>query len=280
MSRALGTLTIDLILKHAGFKEGLDQAGRALDKTEKQLAAMGREGKRLEDSLRTPFEKMQKELQRYGELLDAKKISQETFDRAVLRSAKAFDALNPELQQHNKLMQQGAALTQAHLTPQERLNATIAQADKLLTTYDATLKRTAIDQATYNRVVAKAQADFKTATTGASQFGTAVGKARGVLLGLGVPLSLAAIAQGFKTATLEAVQFGEDLGKAMAKTGLGAEAMSELAAVAKQSEVDLGTLSVALRNMQVTISDAVNPTSAAAKTLKELGLDCQGLGGT
>ena len=272
MSRSLGSLTIDLILNLAGFKEGMDKAAREVERSAQKLNALKREGAGLKDALQTPFERFQAEVARYNELLATGAITQETFERAVRRSAAAVDASNPELKQHNQLLAEGKSLTQSLRTPQEQLTASLAK-------YDAMLKAGAIDQETFNRAVAKARTDFRTATTGASNFGAAVSKAKGVLIGLGVPLSLAAIAQGFKTAALEAVQFGEDLGKAMEKTGLGAEAMSELAAVAKQSEVDLQTLTVALRNMQIVISDSIDPSSAAAKTLKELGLTFKDLEG-
>ena len=99
------------------------------------------------------------------------------------------------------------------------------------------------------------------------------------LAGFGVGFSLAAVTHSLIDATAEAIEFGDEIAKAMAKTGLGAEAMTELAAVAKQSEVELSTLTTALRNMQVVISDAAVGNKAAAQALKDLGLICQGITG-
>lgn len=92
------------------------------------------------------------------------------------------------------------------------------------------------------------------------------------LAALGVGFSVGSIVRGLSDATKEAIEFGDALGKAQAKTGLSAEAISELAAAAKQSEVDLDTLTTALRNMQVLISDAGAGSKEAGLVLKDLGL--------
>ena len=115
------------------------------------------------------------------------------------------------------------------------------------------------------RSMARIESSIKSAQRGFALFTRGLGA-------IGVGFSLTAIVRGFADATTEAIEFGDEIGKAMAKTGLGAEAMSELAAVAKASEVDLDTLTTALRNMQVVISDAATGNKAAALVLKDLGL--------
>jgi hypothetical protein len=115
------------------------------------------------------------------------------------------------------------------------------------------------------RSMARIESSIKSAQRGFALFTRGLGA-------IGVGFGLSSIVRGFADATKEAIEFGDEIGKAMAKTGLGAEAMSELAAVAKASEVELDTLTTALRNMQVVISDAAAGNKAAALVLKDLGL--------
>lgn len=269
MARSLGSLTLDLILKLGGFQEGMDKAAREVDRAQQKIKSLNREGAALADSLRTPFERAQADISRYNVLLQAGAINQETFERAVRRTAQAFDAENPELQQHNKLLAEGRALMQSLLTPQEQLTAQLARYDKLL-------EATAIDQQTYNRAVAQAHASFRTATEGATSFGAAVGKIRGFLVGFGLPLSVVGIGAILTRNASAAIEFGDEIEKATAKTGIGAEAISELAFAAKQSDIDLAGLTTALKRMQVNLSEIAS-SGKANDTLTALGLTIEEL---
>ena len=97
------------------------------------------------------------------------------------------------------------------------------------------------------------------------------------LAGFGVGFSVAAVTNALVDATKEAIEFGDEIEKAMARTGIGAETLTELAFAAEQSEVELATLTTGLRNMQVVISDAAAGNKAAIQTLKDLGLTAKEL---
>jgi tape measure domain-containing protein len=91
-------------------------------------------------------------------------FTQADHNREIARQKAILDASNPALQEHARLMAEGARATKTHMSAQEQLDAAIAHADKLLATYDATLKRTAIDQQTHTRMVAAARAEFDRAS--------------------------------------------------------------------------------------------------------------------
>ena len=120
------------------------------------------------------------------------------------------------------------------------------------------------------RSMARIETSIKSAQRGFALF------TRG-LAAIGVGFGLGSIVRGFADATKEAIEFGDEIDKAMAKTGIGATELTELAFAAKQSEVDLATLTTALRKMQVVISDASVGNKAALQTLKDLGLTFQQL---
>ena len=69
-----------------------------------------------------------------------------------------------------------------------------------------------------------------------------------------------------------AIKAGDDLAKFAEKSGLAAEAASELAHAAKMQDIELGSLATGLKKMQVTLSEAGTGTKSATATLKALGL--------
>jgi hypothetical protein len=73
-------------------------------------------------------------------------------------------------------------------------------------------------------------------------------------------------------AASNSVKFGDDLAKAAQKSGIAANAFTELAHAAKLSDIDLGALSVGLKKMQVTLSEAGSGSKSAQQTLTALGL--------
>lgn len=69
------------------------------------------------------------------------------------------------------------------------------------------------------------------------------------------------------------IELGDEFDKAATKAGLGGQAISELAHVAKTADVELGGLSNALRFMQTNLSEAATGAKAPLQTLKALGLE-------
>lgn len=150
-SRSLGVLTLDLILKLGGFKQGADQAERETQKVTDSLDKLKRAGAALAKSTASPFEKLQADLARYDELLKAGAITQETYNRAVLEAGASFAALDPAMQATNALMAEGAKITASVVSPTEAYEATVKQLDTLLAAE-------AISQETYNRALLEAKA--------------------------------------------------------------------------------------------------------------------------
>jgi phage-related minor tail protein len=85
------------------------------------------EGARLTESLLDPTERYQAELTRLGGLLDAGAISWETYSRALEQAAQT----DPGMEKRNRLLGQGAALTERLLSPTEEYAATIANLNEL-----------------------------------------------------------------------------------------------------------------------------------------------------
>ena len=90
-------------------------------------------------------------------------------------------------------------------------------------------------------------------------------------------LGLAASAFGLGRLAVEMAQFGDELNTAAKKAGVSGKAISELAYAAKQSNVELGALSTALRKMQQGLSEAASGTGEARTALAALGLNIRDL---
>jgi hypothetical protein len=107
--------------------------------------------------------------------------------------------------------------------------------------------------------------------TGFARFSAALGA-------IGVGVSLGAVISELKEAAKEAIDFGDAIEKAMAATGVGAEALQELAFAAKQTDVDFQTLTTSLFRMQKAISEAASGNNKALiQTFNELGLSIKEL---
>lgn len=81
-----------------------------------------------------------------------------------------------------------------------------------------------------------------------------------------------AIGTLFVSQISKAIEFGDEIGKLKTKLGTTAEATSELVAVAKQFDIEIGDLSTSLRKMQVSISEAGSGNKAMLETFTALGL--------
>ena len=81
---------------------------------------------------------------------------------------------------------------------------------------------------------------------------------RGVFGALGLSIGVGSIVMALKTAAAEAISFGDEVQKASMRTGIGAAKFAELAEAAKLADVEMKTLSIGLRSMQIKISDAAS----------------------
>lgn len=80
-------------------------------------------------------------------------------------------------------------------------------------------------------------------------------KALGVL---GVGVSFGAITYALGGAAKKAIEYGDEVNKAVAKTGMGAEAISSLAYAAKQSDIEFTALTTGIKKMQQAVSEAAS----------------------
>lgn len=69
------------------------------------------------------------------------------------------------------------------------------------------------------------------------------------------------------------IKAGDEIAKFAEKSGLAAEAASELAGAASMADVNLGSLETGIKTMQVTLSEAGSGTKRATDLLTSLGLE-------
>jgi tetratricopeptide (TPR) repeat protein len=86
-----------------------------------------------------------------------------------------------------------------------------------------------------------------------------------------------AVGQFLTRTAMSAIQYGDELQKAAVKSGIAVEQLSALSYAAKQSDIDLGSLSTALRKMQVNLSQATSGGKAQKETLDALGISLEQL---
>lgn len=77
----------------------------------------------------------------------------------------------------------------------------------------------------------------------------------------------------FASLAKDAIELGDELQKGAQRAGIGAGQFSQLAAAAKQADIDIGTLSKGLKNMQVAISTAAQGGKEAQSAFRQLGLN-------
>lgn len=87
------------------------------------------------------------------------------------------------------------------------------------------------------------------------------------ILGVGVGAGL------FANLAKEAIELGDELQKGASRAGIAAGTFSQLAAAAKQTDVDIGTLSKGLKNMQVAVSTAAQGGKEAQSAFRQLGIN-------
>lgn len=86
---------------------------------------------------------------------------------------------------------------------------------------------------------------------------------------IGVGVSLVAI----KNAAMAAIEYGDQIAKAAEKTGIAADAFSELAFAAKMQDIELSSLSTGLKKFQVSISEAGSGSKSALEKFAALGIE-------
>jgi cell division septum initiation protein DivIVA len=109
-----------------------------------------------------------------------------------------------------------------------------------------------------------------------SDLGKAVGMAERAAAGMKKAFAVVGggglISAALIGAAKQSIALGDDLQKAAIKAGVSGKAISELAYVAKQADIDLGSLSTGLKKMQVALSEANSGGKAQVETLAALGL--------
>ena len=84
-----------------------------------------------------------------------------------------------------------------------------------------------------------------------------------------------AVGQFLTRTAMSAIQYGDELQKASIKSGVAVEQLSALAYAAKQSDIDLGSLSESLKKMQLALSQATTGGKEQKKTLDALGISLE-----
>lgn len=118
--------------------------------------------------------------------------------------------------------------------------------------------------------VSSAKREMSTFAQMTKPIGAAFTDLKGMVIGA---LSIGAII----SATKAAIEYGDSIGKAAAKSGIGAQQFQALAYAAKQSDVDMTSLSTSIRMMQTNLSEAATGSKAAGATLAALGLTASDL---
>lgn len=98
-------------------------------------------------------------------------------------------------------------------------------------------------------------------------------KLTGIMKAAFAGISIGAITSAIKAS----FELGDEIGKAAVKAGIGAQAMSELAFAARMSDIDIQSLSVSIRKMQVELSKASTGGKEQKEALDALGLSLSDL---
>jgi hypothetical protein len=104
-------------------------------------------------------------------------------------------------------------------------------------------------------------------------------RAKSVVGVLGVGVGAGGAVGLFAGLAKQAIELGDELQKGAQRAGVSASTFSQLAAAAKQADVDIGSLSLALKNMQVAISTAAQGGKEAQSAFRQLGIDLDTLRG-
>lgn len=94
---------------------------------------------------------------------------------------------------------------------------------------------------------------------------------------IGVGVSFVAITRGLAGAAQKAIEYGDSINKAAVRTGVGAQAFSELAFAAKQNDIELDSLTNSFAKLQKVISEAGSGSKSALQAFSALGIEFEQL---
>jgi|694.fasta_scaffold00746_33 hypothetical protein len=148
---------------------------------EEELNKAMERGKAVTESLLTPQQQYERNVAELDELLSKNAITAETHAAGIRKEKAALDAADPAMQELNRAMEDGKAITQAMLTPTEKYEEEIKKLDGLLA-------KNAISEETHARATKKAKDELDKAGPAAKSVGDAFG---------GLPGPLGAAARAF-----------------------------------------------------------------------------------
>jgi len=160
----------ELTPEFAAAKAAEDELNKAMER-----------GKAVTESLLTPQQQYERSVKELDDLLAKNAITAETHAAGVQKEKAALDAADPAMQELNRAMEEGKAITQAMLTPTEKYEAEVKKLDDLLA-------KNAITEETHARATKKAKDELDKAGPAAKSVGDAFG---------GLPGPLGAAARGF-----------------------------------------------------------------------------------
>lgn len=115
-------------------------------------------------------------------------------------------------------------------------------------------------------------ADDRTAATWKSALGRAQKGGAAIAGAIRATLGTAAVA-ALTRAVTAGIEFGDAIGKAAAQAGIAVRPMSELAHAADMFDIELGTLSTSLQQLQQHLSEASTGSKRYLDTLRALGIE-------
>lgn len=131
-------------------------------------------------------------------------------------------------------------------------------------------------------MVAKAKVRIEGEDATAAAWRSALGRAKTSADGFSKIWKASLVGIGFSTVAnaiigvaKEAIELGDNLNKAAIKAGVSGKTISELAYAAKMADIDLESLSTALKKMQISLSEAKTGGKEQTSTLKALGISIQ-----
>lgn len=145
------------------YKRAVVEAGGA----ETRANQLKRDAVSVTQSVVTAEEKHSAAINKIERLYQAGAISAQTYQRAINAEQSAFNALNPELQKHNRMIEEGKRVTLSLLSPMEKHSRELA---KLNTLHRAG----AVDNVTYRRAVEQANNALKQQTQVATKASSSV----------------------------------------------------------------------------------------------------------
>jgi len=146
----LDAANADLTKEGAGAGGPSQKDIDAAKKLDEQLAKLGAT---LTESVQTPLETYTASTKEYLQLLNAGKITQETYNRAVLEAATEYRDGLPAVELYNDQLEEGKRIYEETLTPQEAYRDSILNLNTLLAAG-------AITQETFGRAVKASQEEL------------------------------------------------------------------------------------------------------------------------